>query len=171
MTPQTLLLLLGLILCIVLAVWIVGKLTTGLSRRPQEHTPPPAQPPEEELTDAPMDDDPPPPPLPPERYYVLALTDSSVICYRPDDSSERVDWADLQKIELRTTGDGPFTPDVFWILHDTQGSCSIPQGASGEKQLADLLLALPGFDHEAFIQAMSSTEEALFTCWTRPAVT
>lgn len=170
MTPQTFLLLLGLILCIVLAFWIVGKLTTELSRRPLEHTPTPAQPPEEELTDAPMDDDPPPPPLPPERHYVLALTDSSVICYRPDDTSERVDWADLQKVDIRTTSDGPFTSDVFWILYGAAGDCTIPQGASGEKQLADLLLALPGFDHEAFIQAMASTEEAVFTCWTKPPV-
>lgn len=164
--------LLGLIPCIALAFWIVGKLTAGLSRRPlaQKTPPPPAQPPEEELTDAPMDDDPPPPPLPPERYHVLGITDTFVICYRPDDTSERVDWADLQKIEIRTTGDGPFAPDVFWILHGTADDCTIPQGASGEKQLADLLLALPGFDHEAFIQAMASTQEATFTCWTKSLV-
>jgi hypothetical protein len=159
-------LILGLILCLALAVWIVRKLTAGFSTRPSADRPP-AQPPASEPTDAPMDDDPPPPPLPPERYYVLAITDTFVICYRPDDTSERVDWADLQKVEIRTTSDGPLLPDVFWLLHGTSGGCSIPQGASGDKELTALLTALPGFDHEAFIQAMASTEEALFTCWTR----
>lgn len=170
MSPQTLLLLLGLILCIFLAFWIVGKLTSGFSERPLEHTPPPAQAaPVEELTDAPMDDDPPPPPLPPERYYVLAITDTFVICYRPDGTTESVRLDDLQKVDILTTSDGPFAPDAFWLLHGTSGGCSIPHGASGEKELADLLLALPGFDHGAFIQAMGSTQEALFTCWSRPS--
>ena len=166
MTQFPPLLLLGLILCLALAVWIVRKLTAGFSTRP-EAAPPPAEAPLEELRDAPMDDDPPPPPLPPERQYVLGLTPTTIICYRPDDTSERVDWDDLQKVEIRTTGDGPFAPDAFWLLHGTSDGCSIPHGASGEKELTDLLAALPGFDHEAFIQAMASTEEALFTCWTR----
>lgn len=167
MALNPVLLFLGLILCLALAVWIVRKLTAGFSTRSPADRPP-VQPLEEELTDAPMDGDPPPPPLPPERYYVLGLTPTTIICYRPDDTSERVDWDDLQKVEVHTTSDGPFLPDVFWVLHDTQGSCSIPQGASGDKELTALLMALPGFDHEAFIQAMASTDEAVFTCWTRP---
>ena len=166
MALNPVLLFLGLILCLALAVWIVRKLTAGFSTRPQADRPP-VEPREEELTDAPMDDDPPPPPLPPERYYVLGLTPTTIICYRPDDTSERVDWDDLQKVEIRTTGDGPFAPDAFWLLHGTAGGCSIPHGASGDKELTALLTALPGFDHEAFILAMASTDEAVFTCWTR----
>ena len=111
-----------------------------------------------------------PRPLHPESQFIVTLSDTMATCRRPDGMEESIRWADLQKVEVYTTSDGPFLPDVFWVLHDTQGSCTIPQGASGEKQLADLLLALPGFDHEAFIQAMSSTQEAVFTCWTRPAV-
>ena len=111
-----------------------------------------------------------PRPLHPESQFIVTLSDTMATCRRPDGTEESIRWADLQKVEVYTTSDGPFLPDVFWVLHDTQGSCTIPQGASGEKQLADLLLALPGFDHEAFIQAMSSTQEAVFTCWTRPAV-
>jgi hypothetical protein len=166
MTQFPLFLLLGLILCLALAVWIVGKLTTGLSTLPQAGSPPDQASPEER-TDALMDDDPPPPPLPPERHYVLGLTPTTIICYGPDDTSERVDWADLQKVEIRTTSDGPFAPDAFWLLHGNSGGCAIPHGASGEKELTALLSVLPGFDHEAFIQAMASTEEAVFTCWTR----
>lgn len=59
MTQFPLLLLLGLILSLALAVWIVRKLTAGFSTRP-EATPPPVEAPKEELTDAPMDNDPEP---------------------------------------------------------------------------------------------------------------
>lgn len=168
MTQFPLLLLLGLILCLALAGWIVRKLTAGFSTHPQADRPP-AEAPVEERRDAAMDDDPPPPPLPPERQYVLGLTPTTIICYRPDDTSERVDWDDLQRVEIRTTSDGPFAMDAFWLLHGTSGGCAIPHGASGEKELTALLSVLPGFDHEAFIQAMASTDEAVFTCWTRLA--
>ncbi len=29
--------------------------------------------------------------------------------------------ADLQKVEVVTTSEGPFAPDVFWVLHGTEG--------------------------------------------------
>jgi hypothetical protein len=108
-----------------------------------------------------------PRPLNPESQFIVTLSDTTVTCRRPDRTEESIRWADLQKVEVYTTSDGPFLPDVFWVLHDTQGSCSIPQGASGEKELANRILGLPGFDEQEFIRSMGSTEEAVFTCWTR----
>lgn len=111
-----------------------------------------------------------PRPLHPESQFIVTLSDTMVTCRRPDGTEESIRWDDLQKVEVYTTSDGPFLPDVFWILHDTLGSCAIPQGASGEKELANHILDLPGFDEQAFIQSMGSTEEAVFTCWTRPVL-
>jgi len=68
-----------------------------------------------------------------------------------------VGWADLQKVEVVTTSDGPFHPDVFWVLHGTEGGCAVPQGATGDKQLLDRLQALPGFDNGAVIAALADT--------------
>lgn len=59
MAQFPLLLLLGLILCLALAVRIVRKLTAGFSTR-SETAPPAAEVPKEELTDAPMENDPEP---------------------------------------------------------------------------------------------------------------
>ena len=78
-------------------------------------------------------------------------------------------WGDLQKVEVVTTGNGPFAPDVFWVLHGTGGGCLVPQGATGDKELLERLQALPGFDNRAFIEAMSCASERRFLCWQRAA--
>lgn len=109
------------------------------------------------------------PPLMPASRFVVRLSDWEVICERPDGKVERVSWADLQKVEVVTTSDGPFAPDVFWVLHGTDGGCAVPQGATGDSQLLERLQALPGFDHGTFIEAMSSTSDKRFLCWQRAA--
>ena len=91
------------------------------------------------------------------------------MCERPDGTVERVGWDDLQKVEVVTTGDGPFAPDVFWVLHGRNGGCAIPQGATGDRHVLERLQALPGFDNEAVIAAMSSTSARRFLCWERTA--
>ena len=109
------------------------------------------------------------PPLEPESRFVVRVSDSEVVCERPDGKVERVGWADLQKVEVVTTGDGPFAPDVFWVLHGTDGGCAVPQGATGDSELLARLQALSGFDNNAVIEAMSSTSDRRFLCWERPA--
>jgi len=105
----------------------------------------------------------------PESRFVLRLSDSEIACERPDGKVERVAWADLQKVEVVTTSAGPFAPDVFWVLHGTEGGCAVPQGATDNERLLERLQTLPGFDNGTFIEAMSSTDDRRFTCWQRPA--
>lgn len=69
-----------------------------------------------------------------------------------------VELEDLQRVEILTTDQGPFRPDVFWVLHGSETSCVGPQGATGERELLDRLQKLPGFRNEAVIKAMPSTE-------------
>lgn len=110
---------------------------------------------------------PPPKPLEPECHYIVHLSEHGVRCERPDGRTEQVAWDDLQRVEVLTTDDGPFAPDVFWALLGTSGGCLIPQGATGERALSERLGQLPGFDHGAVIQAMGSTANARFLCWQR----
>jgi hypothetical protein len=105
----------------------------------------------------------------PESRFVVRLSDTEVACERPDGKVERVGWADLQKVEVVTTGDGPFAPDVFWVLHGTDGGCAVPQGATGDSPLLERLQRLPGFDNRAFIEAMSSATDRRFLCWQKAA--
>ena len=98
------------------------------------------------------------------------MTESAVSCHRPDGVIETVRWDELQQVQVLTTSDGPFAPDCFWLLRgpETTGCC-IPQGATGDAELLDRIQKLPGFNNQAFIEAMGSTQEAIFTCWQRPA--
>lgn len=106
-------------------------------------------------------------PLEPESRFVVRLSDSEVVCERPDGTVERVGWDDLQRVDVVTTSDGPFAPDVFWVLHGRNGGCAIPQGATGDGQLLARLQALPGFDNNAVTAAMASTSDRRFLCWAR----
>jgi hypothetical protein len=101
----------------------------------------------------------------PESLYVVELSESGVSCTRPSGTIESVKWSDLQRVELMTTGDGPFAPDVFWLLYGSRSGCVVPQGAKGEQQLRDRLAGLPGFNWEPAIEAMKSTMDQRFLCW------
>lgn len=107
------------------------------------------------------------PKLMPESDYVVDLTDTEVICRSPNGRTERLAWDDIQRVEILTTADGPFVPDVFWVLHGSKGGCVIPQGATGEQELMTRLGKLPDFRWEAANEAMSSAEDRRFLCWDR----
>lgn len=109
-----------------------------------------------------------PPQLMPESLFIVEVSDTGVSCSRPDQRVERVTWDDLQCVEVVNTDEGPFLPDVFWVLHGSDGGCVIPQGATGEKQLLERLQKLPDFDNEAVIKAMSVTTNKRSLCWRRP---
>ena len=107
--------------------------------------------------------------LQPENQFIVRVSDAEINCERPDETIERVGWSELQKVEVVTTGDGPFAPDVFWVLHGASGGCVVPQGATGDKELLERLQTLPGFDNQVFIEAMSSSSDGRFLCWQRKA--
>jgi hypothetical protein len=108
--------------------------------------------------------------LDPESQFVIHMTDSAVSCQRPDGMVETVRWDDLERIDILTNSDGPFAPDCFWLLigPETTGCC-IPQGATGDVELLTRMQQLPGFNNQVFMEALGSHQEAIFTCWQRPA--
>ena len=107
--------------------------------------------------------------LDPESSFVIQMTESDVSCHRPDGVVETVRWDEVEQVQVLTNSDGPFAPDCFWLLigPGTTGCC-IPQGATGDGELLARMYELPGFNNQAFMEAMGSTQEAIFTCWQRP---
>jgi hypothetical protein len=108
-----------------------------------------------------------PAPLQPESQFIVRLSDAEVICQRPDGRTERVAWDDLQRVEILNTPDGPFLPDVFWVLNGTDSGCVIPWGATGERDLLERLQRLPRFDSEAVVKSAARTDDAVTLCWER----
>jgi hypothetical protein len=98
----------------------------------------------------------------------IRIDDHGVRRELPDGKVEQVAWDDLREVAVLTTSDGPFAEDVFFVLAGQDGTgCVVPQGAPESTQLLERLQRLPGFDNQAIIRAMSSTEDATFVCWRR----
>ncbi|MCS7168590.1 MAG: hypothetical protein NZ914_13290 [Gemmatales bacterium] len=75
------------------------------------------------------------------------------------DVSER-GWDDLQRVEIVATEQGPFLPDVLFVLYGSATKCIVLQGIEGDTQLLEQLRRLPGFRNEAVIEAMCLCDES-----------
>lgn len=106
----------------------------------------------------------------PLKEVEVIFEDRTIVCRRPNGTSEEVTWEELQAIEIMTTDTGPFVEDVFWILHGDGRGCVIPQEAAGLRELLPRLQKLPGFDNKMLISAMSCTDNAKFPVWERSRV-
>lgn len=97
-----------------------------------------------------------------------------VACSYPDGKLRKVAWSELVEVRVWTTSEGPFLPDVFWVLHDGGPEPRIiyPQGAVGDPALLEAMhRLLAGFDDEALVRAMASTQDAVFLVWRRVPAT
>lgn len=97
----------------------------------------------------------------------VAFDEEKVVRTMSNGETEVVRWDELQSVAVVTTGGGPWSEDVFWILKSRSGGCAIPQEYQGAAELLKRLQELQGFRNEAFIEAMGSTENATFVCWER----
>jgi len=102
-----------------------------------------------------------------EFQWAVTISDGDITCMRPDGKVESVPWDDLELVAIITTDDGPLLPDVFWLLKGSVSGCIVPLGAAGADAMLQKLQALPGFDNEAVVQAMSSATSNRFVCWQR----
>ena len=98
---------------------------------------------------------------------VVTVSDEQVSCTRPNGKVETIAWDELRFVLIETTDEGPFATDVFWVLAGNDSGCVVPMGAAGEDELISKLQALPNFDNQAFLEAMSSTTNRRFVCWKR----
>ena len=97
----------------------------------------------------------------------VSFDDEWIVIQRPDGTVEKVRWIDLKAIIIETTDDGPFGPDLFWVLvGENDTGCVFPGGATGESEiLEEMQKRLKGFDNEKFIEAMSSIQNNKFLLW------
>ena len=79
--------------------------------------------------------------------------------------ARRISWAELVAVGIRTTADGPFSEDVFWLLLLRDGVVELPGSLVSSAHLAEMQDRLPGLDSGKIIQAMGSAEERIFRVW------
>ncbi len=108
--------------------------------------------------------------LQPEASVIVTFDDENILCQKPKEKDESITWNKLDAVLIETTDEGPFVPDVFWLLlaKDMSSGCIIPQGATGENELLETMQKrLSGFNNEALIEAMGSTDNRRFLIWER----
>jgi len=101
-----------------------------------------------------------------EARWQVSVDNDEIAVTAPDGERKVITRSDLAAVVIETNDTGPWGADLWWFVAGKEpNALAFPQGATGEEAAVDWLSALPGFDHEAMIQAMSSTENARFPCW------
>lgn len=99
----------------------------------------------------------------------IVVDDAGVRRELADGSTESVSWDELKEVAIRTTPDGPWNEDAFFLLVGQDGGgCAVPSRHPAADDLMEHLQTLPDFDDERFVEAMTSLEDSLFVCWQRP---
>lgn len=102
-----------------------------------------------------------------ESLWIVTIDGDLITVADPKGESRAIARADLCAVVIETNDSGPWGSDFWWLLLGPDGklACAYPQGAVGEDEAMDWLFALPGFDHEAMIEASASTGNAYFELW------
>jgi len=108
-------------------------------------------------------------PLYPEALWTVAMETDGIRATDQTGDKMFVASSDLSSVAIETNDSGPWGADVWWFLFgpDGQLACAFPQGATGEKEVIDYLMALPGFNNDELTRAMGSTDNAVFPVWRR----
>ncbi len=102
-----------------------------------------------------------------EEQFRVVVTDSGITCEHPSRGSQQIGWDEIEEIDIVTTDQGPWLPDVWLVLLGNTNRCLVPQIAVGYDALYERVSKLEGFDYDAVIAAMATTENAKFICWKR----
>lgn len=106
-----------------------------------------------------------------EAAVVLSVDNEGLSASFPNGPTRSIAWNAVDSVAIETNDSGPWGADVWWRFEGHPETLAYPQGATGEKEVLDLLSErFPGFDYDAMIGAMACTDNQRFVCWRRGAV-
>lgn len=96
----------------------------------------------------------------------VSVDDTGVRRQLADGSTESVTWADLSTVVVRVIPEGPWNEDVFLMLAGSDGTgTAVPSGDPAANALIERLQTLPGFDHDKFVEAMTTDADEAYVVW------
>ena len=101
----------------------------------------------------------------PEALFQVEINEEYVKVTHPIRPVEDIKWDEIEEINIMTTDQGPFVPDVWLILLGNGKSCSIPQGSKGWEELYSKVSKFSDFNFENAIKSAVSTENKMFNLW------
>jgi hypothetical protein len=99
---------------------------------------------------------------------VVAVTGSEIVLTSPKGEVRRVAWSSLTKVVLRTTDEGPYLPDIFWLFYagGDKPALTVIGGTEGDQDLVPALQErLPHFRNDLLIKAMTSPYNHIYLLW------
>ncbi len=108
--------------------------------------------------------------LPPDsssaRSRSISVDDTGVRRLLADGTEESITWADLAAVVVRVIPEGPWKEDVFLMLAASDGTgTAVPSGDPAADALIERLQTLPGFDHDTFVEAMTTDADKAYVVW------
>lgn len=97
----------------------------------------------------------------------LSVSETAITLFKAG-QSETLPLSDLQAVKILTNDSGPFGHDLFFVLEGAWGVRAISGELDDCQHLFGLFDRLPNFDHQQSVQAMGSTENAVFEVWHAP---
>lgn len=96
----------------------------------------------------------------------VRVDDDGVVRRLADGSEESVTWAELSAVMIRVMPESPWQEDVFFMLAGSDGTgTAVPSGDPAADALLERLQVLPGFDHERFVEAMTTDADEAYVVW------
>ena len=99
---------------------------------------------------------------------VITVNEKEIICEYPrQNKTNRINWEEIDLINVVTTDEGPFTNDVFILLINSKTNLGValPNDRSETQEVVEKILKFPNFDFEKWITSMSSVENCIFEVW------
>ena len=98
----------------------------------------------------------------------IKVTDNEITCDFPSkNKQDKINWDEIDLIQVLTTDEGPYVCDVFIILQNTatKNGVAVPSDRLETKLIVDRIIKFPDFDGKTWIEAMGSAENKWFTVW------
>ncbi|WP_048876302.1 hypothetical protein [Saccharomonospora saliphila] len=96
----------------------------------------------------------------------VSVDDTGVRRVLADGTEESVTWSDLSAVVVRVIPEGPWREDVFLMLAGSDGTgTAVPSGDPAADALIERLQTLPGFDHDTFVEAMTTDADQAYVVW------
>lgn len=104
--------------------------------------------------------------LTPRRHENVQVDDTGVIVVT-DKGQDEARWADVTRVRIITTSDGPWGEDVYFVFDTAEGKgCVVPHAAVVRTKLLEEMQArLTGVNDHKVIEAMGSTSKNSFVIW------
>ncbi|EHR52271.1 hypothetical protein SacmaDRAFT_4076 [Saccharomonospora marina XMU15] len=96
----------------------------------------------------------------------VSVDDTGVRRVLADGSEESITWDQLSAVVVRVIPEGPWREDVFLMLAAADGTgTAVPSGDPAADALIERLQTLPGFDHDKFVEAMTTDADEAYVVW------